>query len=651
MSQSFVPFLFELRKRKVKVGAHEAMALARALVLGLHDSSLDGFYHVARALLVHRESDLDAFDEAFAAHFRGVTQASLKLVDELEAWLKDPRPLRQLSAEEKALLESLDMEELRRLFEERLREQKERHDGGNRWIGTGGTSPFGAQGFHPTGLRVGSQGGGRSALGIADARRYRPYRSDLVLDVRQIEVALRKLRAFAREGADLELDLDGTIDQTAKNAGELEIVLRPPRKSNVRVLLLMDVGGSMDPHARLVSQLFSAAKRASNFRELVTYYFHNCVYGRLYQTERFDDPVKVRDVLEKCGPEYKLVVVGDAAMHPAELLGGGDWYFSRDEIEAWLKDPRRMRELTPEEKALIESLDMDELRRLFEERLREQKERHDGGNRWIGTGGTSPFGAQGLHPTGLRVGSQGGGRSALGIADARRYRPYRSDLVLDVRQIEVALRKLRAFSREGLDLELDLDGTIDKTAKNAGELEIVLHPPRKSNVRVLLLMDVGGSMDPHARLVSQLFSAAKRASNFRELMTYYFHNCIYGRLYQTERFDDPVKVRDVLEKCGREYKLVLVGDAAMHPAELLGGGDWYFSRDEIGGEAMHGIKWMQLLSDHFRRSVWLNPDPPSYWKGGTAEMLGSLFSMFPLTLDGLGEAVAHLSKGAGRKAA
>ena len=177
------------------------------------------------------------------------------------------------------MLESLDLEELRRLFEERLREQKERHDGGNRWIGTGGTSPFGANGAHPSGVRVGSQGGGRSAMAVADARRYRPYRSDLVLDVRQIEVALRKLRAFQREGRELELDLDGTIDETAKNAGELEIVLRPPRKSNVRVLLLMDVGGSMDPHAELVSRLFSAAKRASNFRELKTYYFHNCIYG------------------------------------------------------------------------------------------------------------------------------------------------------------------------------------------------------------------------------------------------------------------------------------------------------------------------------------------------------------------------------------
>jgi uncharacterized protein with von Willebrand factor type A (vWA) domain len=321
----FVEFLFELRARKVKVGTQEAMALARALALGLHDSSLDGFYHVARALLVHREADLDGFDEAFLAHFRGIETASLALLDEIEEWLKDPKKRRVLTEEEMKLLRSLDMEELRKLFEERMREQKERHDGGNRWIGTGGTSPFGAFGAHPTGLRVGQMGGGRSAMGIADARRFKPYRSDLVLDVRQIEVALRKLRAFAREGAELELDLDATIDETAKNAGELEIVLRPPKKSNVRVVLLMDVGGSMDPYAHLVSRLFSAAKRASNIRELVTYYFHNCIYGRLYATESFSDPIPVRDIFERTTTEHKLVVVGDAAMHPAELLGNGDW--------------------------------------------------------------------------------------------------------------------------------------------------------------------------------------------------------------------------------------------------------------------------------------------------------------------------------------
>lgn len=324
MSAAFVPFLFELRARKVKVGAQEAMALARALLLELHESSLTGFYHVARALCVHRETDLDAFDQAFSAHFRGVHIESLSLVDELEQWLRDPIRARELTAEERETLKSLDMEELRRLFEERLREQRERHDGGNRWIGTGGKSPFGTGGFHPSGLRVGG-GGARSAMGVADARRYRGYRGDLVLDVRQMEVALRKLRAFVREGAHDEFDIEGTIDKTAKNAGELEIVTRPPRKSNVRLVLLMDVGGSMDPYADIVSRLFSAAKRASNIRSLKSYYFHNCIYGHVYETERFTQPIRISELFDSTSPEWKLVLVGDAAMHPAELMGAGDW--------------------------------------------------------------------------------------------------------------------------------------------------------------------------------------------------------------------------------------------------------------------------------------------------------------------------------------
>jgi uncharacterized protein with von Willebrand factor type A (vWA) domain len=327
MSAVFIPFLFQLRACKVKVGTQEAMALAHALAAGLHDSSLDGFYHVARALTVHREQDLDSFDQAFSAHFRGVQLASLDLVKELEEWLRDPKQRRGLSEEERRLLESLDLEELRRRFEERMREQDARHDGGNRWIGTGGTSPFGANGAHPSGVRVGPQGGSRSALAVADARRYRPYRSDIVLDVRQIEVALRKLRAFRREGVPDELDLDETIAKTSKNGGELEIVMRAQKKPRVRVVLLMDVGGSMDPHAQLVSRLFSAAKRASNIRALKTYYFHNCVYGRLYTTERFDEPVRVRDLFDQEGAETKLVVVGDAAMHPGELMGSGDFAY------------------------------------------------------------------------------------------------------------------------------------------------------------------------------------------------------------------------------------------------------------------------------------------------------------------------------------
>lgn len=318
----FVPFLYELRRRKVPVGAQEAVALARALRAGLHDSSLDGFYHVARALLVHSEAHLDAFDEAFLAHFRGLAPKAAELRDELLEWLRDALE-RQYTPEELAALEQKDPDWLMKRFEELLKEQTERHDGGDTWIGTGGTSPFGHSGAAQPGIRVGGPGGNKSAIAVADARRYRPYRSDLTLDVRQLAVALRKLRAFAREGADEELDLEGTIDETAKNAGELEVVTRPPRRPNTRVVLLMDVGGSMDPYAHLVSRLFSAASKATHWKELRSYYFHNCIYGRLYTTEAFSEAVGVHDLMAECGPHHKLIVVGDALMAPYELLQKG----------------------------------------------------------------------------------------------------------------------------------------------------------------------------------------------------------------------------------------------------------------------------------------------------------------------------------------
>ena len=325
MSSVIVPFLYELRRRKLKVGPQELLQLARALRLELHDQSLTGFYHTARALLVHREQDFDAFDQAFSAHFKGINESTIEVMSELLDWLRDPKQLEGLSEKDRISMQSLDMEEVRRMLEERLREQKERHDGGNRWVGTGGTSPFGTGGFHPSGVRIGG-GGGRSAMGVADARAFAPYRSDLVLDVRQVEVALRKLRVWLREGADEELDIDGTIDATARNGGELEVKTRPPRRPDVRVLLLMDVGGSMDPYAHAVSQLFSAAKRASNLRELKSYYFHNCIYGRVYTTEGFGgEPVKVADLMRQLDARWRLIVVGDGSMHPAELLGSSPW--------------------------------------------------------------------------------------------------------------------------------------------------------------------------------------------------------------------------------------------------------------------------------------------------------------------------------------
>jgi uncharacterized protein with von Willebrand factor type A (vWA) domain len=284
------------------------------------------------------------------------------------------------------------------------------------------------------------------------------------------------------------------------------------------------------------------------------------------------------------------------------------------------------------------------VRRLFEERLREQKERHDGGSYWIGTGGTSPFGRGGYHPSGMRVGPAGGaGRGAMKSADARRYRPYRSDVVLDIRNLEVALRKLRAFAREGGAPEIDVEATIDATAKNAGELEVVTHPPRRPNTRVILMMDVGGSMDPYAGLLSQIFSAAKRATHWKELRTYYFHNCVYGKVYRTERFDEPVRVRDLIAECGKHYKLVMVGDALMAPYELLG------TYGESLEDRIAGIAWLAELRGHFERSVWLNPEHPSGWGGSTIEAIASVFPMYPLTLEGLGEAVGELVRTGARR--
>jgi hypothetical protein len=321
----FLPFLFELRARGVPVGTTEAVQLAKALKAGLHEQSLDGFYHVSRAILIHREGHLDDFDQAFLKVFKGVEVAAKKIQDDLLEWLKKAAPISDsLTEEERALLENLDPAELEKLFEERMREQKERHDGGNKWVGTAGTSPFGHSGKAARqGIRVGGPGGGRSAIKTADARLYQGYRQDLTLDVRQMQVALRKLRTFARAGGDEELDLEGTIAATSKNAGELEVVVRPPRRPNTRVILMMDVGGSMDPFALLCSRLFSAAKKSTHFKELRTYYFHNCIYGRVYETERFTDPVRITDLLHDCGPHYKLIVVGDALMAPYELMSPG----------------------------------------------------------------------------------------------------------------------------------------------------------------------------------------------------------------------------------------------------------------------------------------------------------------------------------------
>ncbi len=335
-----IDFLFELRARKVPVSTHEWMALMEAMALGLHESSLDGFYRLCRTLCVKDIALYDAYDEAFLAYFKDVYPQALALTEQLLEWLNDPKAFDALTAEQRKALEGLDLEKLRELFAQRMKEQKERHDGGNRWVGTGGTSPFGTGGKNPNAMRVGG-GGGRSAMAVADERRFREYRRDVVLDVRQIDVALRGLRKLGREGAIEELDLDETIDKTCKNAGEIDIVFRPPRRNRVKVLLMMDVGGSMDPHSELMSRMFTAASRSGRFAKFRSYYFHNCVYNTVYEDAEFRKSVQVADLIAGSDRDEKLVMVGDALMHPAELLDpGGSMYLyaqSRASGHEWLR--------------------------------------------------------------------------------------------------------------------------------------------------------------------------------------------------------------------------------------------------------------------------------------------------------------------------
>ncbi len=339
-----IEFFFELRRRKLPVSTHEWSALMKALALGLHDSSLDGFYHVARSICVKDVGHFDAFDEAFLYYFKDIQRDSLELTEELLEWLSNPKLLDSLTPEQLEMLRSLDLQQLRELFEQRLREQKERHDGGNRWIGTGGTSPFGSRGKHPTGLKVGdSAHGGRSAMQLANERRFRSYRRDVVLDVRQIDMALRRLRNLGREGAEEELDLDATVDETCRNGGELEIVFRSPKRNRLKLVLLMDVGGSMDPYAHLVERLFTAASRAGRFAKFRSYYFHNCVYESVYEDASFKHEVPLVDLLAQSDRDEKLVMVGDALMHPSELMdAGGALYYYRYNPTSGLEALKRL---------------------------------------------------------------------------------------------------------------------------------------------------------------------------------------------------------------------------------------------------------------------------------------------------------------------
>jgi hypothetical protein len=316
----------------------------------------------------------------------------------------------------------------------------------------------------------------------------------------------------------------------------------------------------------------------------------------------------------------------------------------RDEVMQWLEDPASHPEfeISPELLARLEGMDLDQLRRELEERLAEQTERHDGGNRWVGTGGTSPFGHSGYHPGGIRVGGgEHGMGTAVQVAAARRFRNYRQDVQLDVRQLKVALSKLRALRREGAPEELDLDETVDQTCRNAGELELVWVPPRKNQLKVLLLMDAGGSMAPYAHLVSRLFSAAADMRNFKEFKYFYFHNCIYGSLYRDIWHDDKESTAKVLSSHDGDWRVLMLGDARMAMSEITApyGAINYYEANETPG-----LEWLRRLHDHFRRIVWLNPIPSRFWSHPTTALISRFFPMHPLTIEGLEDSVTHLRR-------
>jgi hypothetical protein len=370
----FLDLFAALRRRGVSVSLQEWLALMDVLSRGLERQTLTGFYHLARSLLVKSEAKFDAFDEAFLEVFAGL-ELLIDLLDKLREWLSDPLWFEHLlSPDLVAQLKTLGLDELLRMFEERLREQKEAHHGGSRWIGTGGTSPFGHGGYHPSGLRVGGPGGGRHAIRVAEERRFRDYRHDRVLDTRQVGVALAGMRQLTREGRRDELDLDETIRRTGRNAGELEIVFRAARINNVRLLLLMDVGGTMVPYAHLVERLFSAAHASRHLRDFRHYCFHNCVYGRLYLDGGLTRPAPTRDMMRELDGRYRLLIVGDASMAPSELMSSWGALYNDDMDETpgreWLvrlarRFPRAAW-LNPEPPSAWEYGTAAEIRRIFQ---------------------------------------------------------------------------------------------------------------------------------------------------------------------------------------------------------------------------------------------------------------------------------------------
>ena len=335
-----IDFFFTLREAKLPVSIKEYLTLLEALKHRVITPSLDEFYYLARLTLVKDEKHFDKFDQAFGSYFQGVEKRAQLGLDVPLDWLEEKLE-RDFTAEDKAQIEALGgLDKLMDRLQELLKEQHERHEGGSKWIGTGGTSPFGNGGYNPEGIRIGGDAGGnRRGVKVWQARAYRDYDDQVELGTRNIKVALRRLRRFAREGAAEELDLPDTIHSTAANAGWLDIKMVPERHNKVKVLMLLDIGGSMDDHIKRTEELFSAAK--TEFKHLEFYYFHNCVYDYVWKNNRrrHAERLPTWDMLHKYTSEYKLIFVGDATMGPYEILqAGGSVEYNNPEAGAvWLQ--------------------------------------------------------------------------------------------------------------------------------------------------------------------------------------------------------------------------------------------------------------------------------------------------------------------------
>ncbi|PYC48446.1 VWA domain-containing protein [Litorivita pollutaquae] len=342
----FLPFFENLRSAGLPVSLREYLTFLEGMRAGLVTYDPEAFYYLARAAMVKDERHIDRFDRAFAISFKGLdtisTDDMLEAVDIPEEWLRKMAE-KHLTEEEKAEIEALGgFEKLMETLKKRLEEQKGRHQGGNKWVGTAGTSPFGAEGYNPEGVRIGQKESrhGR-AVKVWDKREFKNFDDQVELGTRNIKVALKRLRKWARDGAHEELDLDGTIRATAEH-GYLDVKTRPERRNAVKVLLFLDVGGSMDPHIKVVEELFSAAR--SEFKHLEHFYFHNCLYEGVWRdnSRRWADQVPTEEILRTYGPDYKCIFVGDASMSPYEIAypGGANEHWNPVSGQVWLERTR-----------------------------------------------------------------------------------------------------------------------------------------------------------------------------------------------------------------------------------------------------------------------------------------------------------------------